>query len=303
MALYHSNDLSQFDKNYLKIAYGAAGNLDGEIVHYYNRNHFIDGDFNPVNQKNGWLIDVTSSSPYAQEVHATLSRQRWFLQQRYQREKNVQVLSDSAGKEMIDRYNSVYSKMNFADKPITMSYFPKDVLVLSDADDNYKPNQKLLDRLPTPAVAEIVRDPKLWNDYGINVKNIIGTELTVSHLGLLYRQTFKQGELIYNKTTCSLNSHRQKQCEVTPVHCEQKICKELMFTHASNAYPSHYYWTQTAEGKNICSPARPKDGEKAIPCNRVVSLPFYDYLTDYQMGYYINMDVRSIVGVHVEKLG
>lgn len=302
MALYHSNSLSAFDQNYLKIAYGAAGNPNGEIVHYFNRNHFIDADFNPINQKNGWLKDVTSGSPHSQSIHATLTRQRWFMQQRYQMAKNIQVLSDAAGKEMLDHYNKHYSNMNFADKQIVMSYFPKEVLALRQEDDSFKPNQKLLDQIPTPAIAEIVRDPKYWNDYGINVKNIVGTELTVSHLGLLYRQTFRQGELIYNKTTCMPDSHRRKYCEVTPVYCQKKICKELMFTHASNAYPSRYYWYQTAEGKNVCSQHLPKEGQKYTHCNRVVSLPFYDYLTDYQMGYYINMDLRSIVGVHVEKL-
>src|SRR5258708_2678106 len=60
MALLHANSLDQFDNSILNIAYGAAGNSSEGIVHFYNRNNFADGDFNPVNENNGWLSDVTS---------------------------------------------------------------------------------------------------------------------------------------------------------------------------------------------------------------------------------------------------
>jgi hypothetical protein len=91
-------------------------------------------------------------------------------------------------------------------------------------------------------------------------------------------------------------------CEVTPVICQKKICRELMFTHATNAHPKKYYWYQSSNGNYVCSPNRPAPYLAYTSCNRVVSSPFYDYLTDYQLGYYWNMDVASILGVHVEKL-
>jgi hypothetical protein len=202
MALYYSNQLSAFDRHYLKIAYGAAGNPDGEIVRYYNRNNFIDADFNPVNQRNGWLIDVTSHgvlAPYSKQIHATITRQKWFLRQRYHLADNIQVLAEASGPLMLDRFKTVYTALNFPHfdaEAITMSYLPKEMLAIRQEDDSFKPNQPLLDKIPTPAIVEIVRDPNRWNDYGIKVKDIIGTEETISHLGLLYRQTFKHGELI-----------------------------------------------------------------------------------------------------------
>lgn len=305
MALYHSRQLSQFDKNYLKIAYGAMGNPQGEIVHYYNRNNFIDADFNPVNERNGWLTDVTSSSPYAKNIHATITRQKWFMQQRYHSMENIQVLNESSGPFMLERYKKVYGALNqpnFIKQDIQMSYLPKEILVLQQDDGSFKPNQTLLDKIPTPAIAEIVRDPERWQDYGIKVKDIIGSELTVSHLGILYRQTFKHGQLIYRKISCSVDADRKQSCEVTPITCQKNTCRELMFAHATNAYHKHYYWYESADGNYQCSPTKPPIPTQYTNCNRVVSLPFYDYLTDYQMGYYTNMDVRSILGVHVEKL-
>jgi len=305
MAFYLSNRLSSFDQHYLKIAYGAAHNPLGEIVHYYNRNHFIDADFNPVNQKHGWLSDVTTASPYARKIHANVTRQQWFLRQRYHLTDNIQVLKDSSGPLMLNRFKTIYTALpfpHFDHEDITISYLPKEILALRQEDDTFKPNQPLLNKIPTPAIVEIIRDPEIWNDYGIKIKNILGTEETVSHLGLLYRQTFKRGALIYQKIACNVDNTRKKNCEVTPIFCQKKICKELMFTHATNAYPKKYYWYLSSEGKYVCSSHLPESGTAYTSCNRVVSLPFYDYLTDYQLGYYWNMDVTSILGVHVEKL-
>lgn len=310
MALYHSRSLAQFDQNYLKIAYGAAGNPDGEIVRYYNRNNFIDADFNPVNEKNGLLRDVTSHgalAEYSREVNANISRQQWFLHQRYQLNHHIQVLKEDSGPLMLERYKTIYTALpfkNFDKQEITMSYIPKENLVMRQDDNTYIPNRKLLDAIPTPAIAEIIRDPERWKDYGIKVKNILGTELTVSHLGLLYRQNFKQSDLIYQKTQCRWNQNRKKICDVTPVYCEKKSCRELMFTHATNAHPAGYYWYANEDGNFVCSPTLPDDENlKVTRCNRVVSLPFAAYLMDYQLGYYTNLDVPSILGVHVEKLG
>ena len=75
MALLYSKNASQFDKNILKISYGAARNSSSDIVHYYNRNSFIDGDWNPINQHNGWLTDITSRgilAPFASTISAII---------------------------------------------------------------------------------------------------------------------------------------------------------------------------------------------------------------------------------------
>jgi hypothetical protein len=133
----------------------------------------------------------------------------------------------------------------------------------------------VLDKIPTPALAEIVRDINQWKRGNVKVKDLIGSALMVSHLGLLYRQTFKYHELIYQKIHC--DNHSETSCQTQPVYCQKNKCEELMFSHATNGFPTSFY-------------------------NRVVSLPLYNYLTDEQFGPYSNMELRSILGVHIEIL-
>lgn len=307
LALLKANDINTFDQTYLKIAYGAAGNPDGEIVHYYNRNNFIDADFNPVNERNGYLQDVSDQRdllPYRKILSATITRQRWFLAQQQNLKENVRVLNADDGEAMAKRLLNAYAALpfpNFKKEKINVTYFPKESLVLREPDDEFLPNQALLNAIPTPAVAEIVRDPNRWSVYGRTVKDIIGTELTISHLGLLYRQTFKKDEVIYQKTTCEFDENRHKYCEVTPIKCERAQCRELMFAHATDAFSFNFYWKKKANGQYACS-AGHSNGTSATTCNRVVTIPFFDYLTDEQLGFHTNMDLRSVLGVHVEKI-
>ena len=308
MALLHAKNMTQFDNNIVQISYGAAGNPHGEIVRYYNRNNLIDADFNPVNQRNGWLTDITSKGPlssHAKKTYAHITRQNWFLKQQDDLDDNVQVLAKSSGPAMIKRFKTIYAELNFPrfkSEHIAISYLPKEIFVLNRMDGRMEPNQTLLDTIPTPAVAEIVRDVKRWNDNGINIKDIIGTEFTISHLGLLYRQGYNRGELIYRKTMCTYHDGNMKVCAVRPVTCQKDFCEELMFAHATNAYPKHYFWYQTSNNNYVCSPYPPKSDTPYTSCNRVVSMPFYDYLTEYHAGLYSNMELRSILGIHLEKI-
>lgn len=308
MALLYSDNLHQFDTNILKIAYGAAGNPDGEIVHYYNRNNFIEADFNPVNQRNGWLSDVTRNGPlstYAKTIEATVTRQKWFSRQLQNAADHVQVLRESAGPLMAKRFKRVYASLDFPRfdaERIRLSYIPKEWIALPQTDGSYRPNLSLLAKIPTPAVLEIVRDPDKWNIYGVKIKDIIGSELTVSHLGLLYRQSFDKGELIYRKTSCQMNSAEKKVCRVMPVTCQKKKCTELMYAHATDTFPVGYFWYQKSPGQYVCSPQPPARNIVYTRCNRVVAMPLYDYLTDYQAGEHWNMRLRSLIGVHIEKL-
>lgn len=308
MALYYANNLNQFDRTLLKIAYGAAGNPEGEIVHYFNRNHFIEGDFNPINQRNGWLSDVMNDSelmPYTRRLTVTLTRQKWFSRQALNPEEIVQVLSAENGSMMVKRLTTVYTHLNFPkfdSETITLRYIPKEHLVIRQANGSFKPNQPLLDQLPTPSILEIVRDPNRWEEFGMKVKDMIGSELSISHLGLLYRQRFQKNERIYFKTTCDWDDRHRKVCAVKPIICEKSYCDELMYAHATDAYPRGYYWYETAPGQPVCTPRPPAPGKAYTFCNRVVTMPLYDYLTDYQLGGYWNMALRSLLGVHVERL-
>ncbi len=308
MALLHANSLENFDRAYLKISYGAAGNPDGEVVRYYNRNNFIDADFNPVNRRNGWLTDVTGQgelASYSKSLNATVTRINWFMAQQQNLANNVIVLSTSDGPDMVERFKTTYTHLDFPrfdEEKIKIRYIPKDALAIREPDGEYMPNQALLDAIPTPAIAEMVRDVNRWSFYGRKVKDIIGSELTISHLGILYRQTFKKDELIYRKITCEFDRYNRKVCDVTPISCEQSQCRELMFVHATNAYPASYSWYKNADGNYVCSPLPAPKGVVTTSCNRVIATPFFDYLTDYQAGTYWNMETPSFLGVHIEAL-
>jgi hypothetical protein len=306
MALLYANHLNQFDSYLLQIAYGAAGNPQQEIVHAYNRNHFIDADFNPINQHHGWLTDVTAQGGLANDsktASATITRQQWFLQQQVNKNK-VRVLNQADGPAMVDRLTTVYQQLNdprFQQEKITIAYLPKQTLAVAQTDDTglvaYQPNHALLDQLPTPAIIEMIMDPTIWAN-GKNIKYYIGSETTVAHLGLIYRQTFRFGEVIYQKINCDYRGNK-KMCTVMPVTCQQTTCRELMFAHATNIYPDGYAWQRKKDGGYACVASTNKTlYEKK--CNRVMQLPLFDYLTEYQYGKYVHMDNPAMLGVHVE---
>jgi hypothetical protein len=307
MGLALSNNLNEFDQNYLSITYGAAGSPLWDRVHYYNRNHFIDGDWNPINQRNGWLNDVTGNgalSAYAKTISATLTRQNWFRLRHKEIQKTVRVLRDEDGSAMADRFRSQYYNLNFPrfdTELVSIHYLPKESIAIPQSSGGYKPNQALLDLIPTPAVIEIVRDPKLWTIDGKNIKEINGSELSISHMGVLFRKHFENGEVIYQKISCRYDSKNKKQCSVKPVLCDKKYCDELMMVHATKAYPDGYYWYKSASGEYHCRSILPTKNTPFTQCNRVLQMPLYQYLTEYQYGKYPYMESPSILGVHIER--
>lgn len=331
MALFYSQNLAQFDHNLLKISYGAAGNPNGDIVRYYNRNNFIEGDWNRINRKNGFLLNATTQGEFAKVYKTTtltLTRQQWFLKQQKNLVQTVQVLDAVNGPAMSQRFMTTYAHLNyphFGSQAVTISYLPKTELVqavaISRIDpsrrrfaphpfeslrgeriDKYVPNQALFAAIPTPSVVEFVRDTHKWMIAGKNIKELIGTELGISHMGLLYRQTFPKGTLIYHQITCHLNQQNQKICVVTPIVCHQKECPELMFAQATNAYPKGYFWYKAPNGNEVCTMTPPAKDIIATQCNQVLQEPLFAYLTNYQYGAYTLMDNPSILGIHIEKL-
>ena len=166
---------------------------------------------------------------------------------------------------MTQRYRTFYAHLPFQ--------------YLESVDLPYLPMKSLpfLEKyLPTPAIVEIVRSRKL----------------PISHLGVLYRQTFQQGHLIYHDIICQRND-----CKVTPVVCKSKTCEVLMFAHATDAYPLNHLWYQNKQGDYVCTAQRPPKTTKYTSCNRVVSVPLLPYLASYK-----NRGILSLLGIHIEKL-
>lgn len=307
MGLVLSKNLNQFDKNILKIQYGSAG-LPATSVHYYNRNNFISADFNPVNQRRHILKDVTSKGPlkkYSQRTSAIIDHNRWYQFQRRPGllRKNVRVIDPKDGPKMRERFKTVYPnvlKKYYKPKRVYLSYIPKDLLVIKRKNKKYVANHAVLDLIPTPSVVEIVRDVKKWKMKGRNIKNIIGSGINVSHLGLLYRQTFHKNDIITQKISCRLGLGK-KVCTVTPRVCHQKACRVLMMIDSTIAYPNGYYWVKQKDGYH-CTAQKPKNTQKITYCNRVMAIPLVDYLTQVHYNAHIFMRMPAILGVHVEKL-
>lgn len=310
LALIHANTLADFNRNIIAIRYGAAHEPPTQI-HYYNRNHFMSADFNPVNQKNGFLRDVTGQgdlAPYVKQISAVIDRQSWF--DHHLQPKNIKttlrVLSSQNGEAMVARASDHYPAKfhHFLPEKITMDYLPKSIFVKKisiNGVTRYQVNMALLNQLPTPSVIEIVRDAKRWKVGNQCIADVIGTELNVSHLGLLYRKHFKFNEVIYDKISC-MKQAGKKICRVTPVICRQvKGCTSLLFAHAGDPYPDGYFYYRDQRGNYHCDANMP-DGVFGTPCNRVMSMPFGDYLLSYQYGKYTFLEETSILGIHVEKI-
>lgn len=307
LGLLHSRNLNDFDQNILKIEYGAAG--VGTAVHYYNRNNFIE-DFNPVNEKNGYLYDATTQGiwkHYYRVTSAVVDRNAWFHHQTRPGflGLNVRVLSQKNGDAMAARLLNHYPKpfANFKPTRVYMTYIPKESLTQAiEAPDGvitYRPRSDLINQLPVPAVIEIVRDAKVWMLGDKPLQEAIGTQMNVSHLGFLYRENFKKGDLIARNVACTFSFGRKK-CRVISEYCTKKICTETMMMHATDVYPMGYFY-YGRQGHFYCTRQLPK-GAVGAQCDRVVSMPLGDYLTQRQYDKNLLMDEPSILGIHLEGL-
>lgn len=297
LALLHANNLNDFEKSYLTISYGAAGIAPSNIF-FYNRNNFTSVDFNPVNQGSGLLQDVTGSgifSHYVKTNTTMIDRQAWF-NQKFSSEmisKSVRVLQASDGPAMVLRAQNNYPQPfhQFQVVKSSLTYIPKNVLVSAKYSSNgeviYQANESLIQKLPTPAVLEIVRDPKRWTVSGKLVADAQGTNIDVSHLGFIYKAYFEQNQFMYQHVSCQ-NVNGQKICTNKPIYCQQAGgCTRIMFNHATDAYSMGCFYTNQ---------------DKKVACNRVTSLPLGDYLTSFNWGHYIYMEDDSLLGIHVEKI-
>lgn len=278
LALSYATNLKTFDQVIQQIAYGALNNSTYDRIHYFNRNHFIETDFNRVNEMNGLLKDITRSQPlasYATTINFSLNRKQWFLQQDL-------ILPNSLNRQFL--------------KPqyIKLSYLPKFTIILKDKQGNFYPNPEIFKNLTTPAIVEMVHDPQQWFIDGKNIKDLIGTDLAIAHLGIIYKQSFQRHKLIYYKITC------MQQCMVTPIYCQKKICNELMFVHATRAYHRNFFWVK--QHNHYACVEEEKNTAMHVPCNRVERLPLFAYLTSYQEGAYPHLTWNAVLGLHVEKI-
>jgi hypothetical protein len=312
LAFIGAHNLTQYNKNILSIRYGAAHQPPSNIS-YYNRNNFISSDYNRVNQNNGLLRNALTAAffqPIVKSVSTTINHQAWFKQQESDNHigTHVRVFNNTIGQQMYRRFKHSYPNQYHHFKPVTvtMSYIPKNKLFTlhkTKGNITYQKNQAVFNRIPTPSVMEIVRNDKLWKINGRKIKALLHSGITVSHMGLLYRQRFHYQQLMYREIYCQLKTQR-KFCKVTPISCEKKTgCNVLMLTHATEAYPNNYLYYADSQGHYHCSATiYGKTKSTVTQCNRVVALPLAAYLSMRQYGQYRYLPTTSFVGLHIETI-
>ncbi|MBA3662120.1 MAG: DUF1460 domain-containing protein [Gammaproteobacteria bacterium] len=303
MALLFAHDLASFDQHYLKISYGAAG-LKQNIVHFYNRNHFVEADFNPLNRQQGYLKNSTDQLGEVQNLTVTINRKLWMQSKLEDLEHTIKVLNKKDGPAMVKRFSTLYQHLTFprlANTSVTIDYLPTWQWVQRSNQGHFFIKEAILKNMPTPALVEIVVDSNKWLIGRKKIQDVIGTKLAIAHVGLLYRTQFKRGEEIYKKINCSYNREDESECQVQSIICRASFCNELMFVHATRSYPNHYYWYEL-EGKTYCKASLPKGVQTHRTCNRVETIPFQEYITNQQYGMYWYLSNPAILGIHVEKI-
>ena len=310
LALIDAKNLRQYHKNILRINYGIATmrypyRFKPTTIAYYNRNNFMSGDLNPVNQRSGLFWDATSLGPFAsmfQLTHAKIDRASWFAHQASLK-GSVRVLPryKKLGAKLVAYFQRHYGQF-YSPEQVYIDYIPKSVLARQTG-NNYVPNTELINQIPAPAVIEIIRDDSKWTVNGVPIQTLLHSGINVSHVAFIYRQHFNLHDIIYQKTTCQ-NTQGTKTCTVTPVFCTQsKGCLRTMMLAATDAYPNQFIWSLNRKtGCYSCSATVPHGATQLTTCNRVMAMPLGAYLTRYMYGIYRYMIDPSILGIHVEAL-
>ncbi|WP_353669287.1 N-acetylmuramoyl-L-alanine amidase-like domain-containing protein [Marinomonas sp. THO17] len=144
-------------------------------VSFVSRNHFPSLDWLPNNQTRLEDVSAQIASQALEYASARIDKAAW-----YQHLKKGQLTCD-------DNCQSLHEALRVLTKAIPakevqLPYVP---LVALYKSENGQINQALLDRIPTPSVISMVRPTR-------HLKDIIGTNMIVSHQGFLYR---REGQL------------------------------------------------------------------------------------------------------------
>jgi len=172
LALSFSNNLIEFKKNLLKLNYYHAEPI------YQNRFHFMSVDWNPQNQQNGFLKDITtqikniSGNSIAEFAEGDIDRPSWFL---HRNEKDIKLLQPISADQMKKQVQRLRNLSRVVKKELVrLPYLPLTHLFGTD----HRPREDIFTQIPHGSIIEIVRPN--WN-----LKEKIGTHLHVSHMGFL----------------------------------------------------------------------------------------------------------------------
>ncbi|MBX9838642.1 MAG: DUF1460 domain-containing protein [Silvanigrellaceae bacterium] len=310
IAVLNSNNLSEFKENIVKTSYGAYYLTENKnlltTISYFNRNHFTIPDWTNVNAKYGFISNFADPINENQQINlkSTLTRSNWFIFNLDNPDKSDKILASEIRVFNDELGNSALKYFKDPDQPDSLqSILDKNPDFKStQVITNYIPTKVAIDNIetiPTPSVVGIVRDPVKWN-----IKKLIGTEYTLSHVGIAYKKTFDKDQFIYRDMVCSTKrGDNPRDCKVTNNTCgdgEFKLdknnqCKIIMLLNATSAYPDDYYFYAKSDNMYACTKDRPSGSNIITTCNRVMSLPLKSYLEK-------NQNISSVLGIHVENI-
>lgn len=159
------------------------------------RNHFASLDWNINNQRKGFLKDITNTitnqkgQPVADTAKALISKPGWYQQMKSERIR-IQGLSDEEQLKRLDTLKNKGKQLETVQAIIP--YIPLSILF----NDKGQAQQLFFDQIPNGAIIEIIRPD--WN-----LKEKIGTNLNVSHLGFAF---WEHGRLLFREAS---STHHQ----------------------------------------------------------------------------------------------
>lgn len=181
IALAKGKDVASFQKILVTISYKNAN------IQYLNRHHFMSIDWNYYNAKCGVVQDITATfvdknnNVLMEKASALIDRASWL---RFKKSRDIKLFESSARIEA-DLIQQLQSKAEqFSPVSAQISYLP--LLAILDVEKKII-KENIMKQFPPVAIIEIVREK--WN-----IKDAIGTELLVSHVGFTL---LKQNTLMF----------------------------------------------------------------------------------------------------------
>lgn len=189
VSLAQAHALPQF-KNCLKHV-----RYSNSIRSYINRNHFTSLDWNLNNSKKGFVQDITenivdkNNQPVALYSTTLIDKPQWYQKKTIDSVRLIKK-NPTLREQRLKALKKQGQKLPAT--PVKIAYIPLNILINPQG----QLNRQLIQQIPDGAIIEIVRPD--WN-----IKNKIGTNLHVSHLGFLIKKKqsyyYREASSLYNK--------------------------------------------------------------------------------------------------------
>ncbi|MCD6045290.1 MAG: Protein of uncharacterized function [Gammaproteobacteria bacterium] len=187
LALLHAHNAQEFKEMIKKINYQSG------FVSYQNRNHFTSIDWNPNNEKQGFIKDITmglhdqNNQSVAQINSTYINKKAWYAQKTLASIKLLSPITPEKQQQLLLRLQGLSREMS--NQYSHLAYVPLTVLFNKQG----QPNVFVFDQIPSGSIIEIVRSN--WKKDG--------TDLDVSHLGFALRTkdglVYREASSIENK--------------------------------------------------------------------------------------------------------